>query len=161
MRHSGESGVTLIEMLAVVTIIGLIAAVSYPAVGAGLESIRLASATDAIVAFLNSALNRAERRQEPVEITVSLSDRSLAMRSTDPAFIRTLEMPEGVTILRVHPQPVDSREETSRSLYVYPGGTVPRIGVEVANRRGARRIVRVDPATGVAAVQRIETEENR
>ncbi len=57
-------------VIAVVAIIGLIAAISFPAVGAGLESIRLVSAADSIVAFLNSGLNRAERRQHPVEITV-------------------------------------------------------------------------------------------
>mgnify|MGYP006150061687 CR=1 FL=1 len=37
----------------------------HTAVGAGLESVRLLSGSDSIVAFLNSGINRAERRQEP------------------------------------------------------------------------------------------------
>lgn len=150
---------TLIEMLAVVTIVGLIAAVSFPAVGAGLDSVRLASASDAIVAFLNSGLNRAERRQEPVEITISLAERSLGMRSTDPAFSRTLALPEGISIVRVHPPRLDAVEEAARLVYLFPGGTVPRVGVEIANRRGVRRIVRVDPITGVAAVEQALPED--
>jgi len=40
-----------------------------------------------------------------------------------------------------------------------PGGTVPRIGIEIANRKGTRRLVRVDPMTGVPEVQPIETSQ--
>lgn len=153
-----EAGVTLVEMIAVVAIVGLIAAISFPAISSGLESIRLAAASDSIAAFLNAGLNRAERRQHGMEITVSIAENKLSMRSTEPGFERTLAMPEGVTIERVHPvQP--GIEEASRHFYVYPGGTVPRIGVEVANRRGARRIVRVDPMTGVPQVtQPVESQ---
>ena len=149
-------GVTLVEMMAVVAIIGLIAAVSFPAVGAGLESVRLLSGSDSIVAFLNSGINRAERRQEPVEITVSIAENSLHMRSMDPAFRKTLVMPEGVTIMRIHPPPLGLADEAGRIFYLFPAGSIPRIGIEISNRRGARRIVRVDPTTGVAQIEQVQ-----
>jgi len=149
-------GVTLVEMMAVVAIIGLIAAVSFPAVGSGLESVRLLSGADSIVAFLNAGMNRTERRQEPIEITVSIPENALHMRSTDPKFQRTLVMPEGVTILRIHPVPPDGSEEKGRIFYLFPAGSVPRIGIEIANRRGNRRIVRVDPTTGVAQIEQVQ-----
>ena len=155
-RARKQRGVTLVEMMAVVAIIGLIAAISFPAVGAGLESVRLLSGADSIVAFLNAGMNRTERRQEPVEITVSIADNALGMRSTDPAFQRTLHMPEGVTILRIHPVPPDGSEEKVRIFYLFPAGSVPRIGVEIANRRGTRRIVRVDATTGVAQIEPVQ-----
>jgi hypothetical protein len=145
-------------MMAVVAIIGLIAAISFPAVGAGLESVRLLSGADSIVAFLNAGMNRTERRQEPIEITVSIAENVLHMRSMDPTFTRTLAMPEGVTIVRVHPVPPDGTEETARVFYLYPAGSVPRIGVEIANRRGTRRIVRVDPTTGVAQIEQVQQQ---
>lgn len=149
-------GVTLVEMMAVVAIIGLIAAISFPAIGAGLESVRLLSGADSIVAFLNAGMNRTERRQEAVEITVSIAENELQMRSTDPAFQRTLAMPEGVTIVRVHPVPPDGSEERARIFYLFPAGSIPRIGIEIANRRGARRIVRVDATTGVAQIEQVQ-----
>jgi prepilin-type N-terminal cleavage/methylation domain-containing protein len=93
MRRPNQAGVTLIEMMAVVTIIGLIAAISFPAVTSGLESIRLASATDSVAAFLNGGLDRAERRQQAVEITVSATENSVTMQSLEPGLIRTLAMP--------------------------------------------------------------------
>ena len=151
----------MIEMIAVVAIIGLIAAISFPAVSSGLESIRLISASDAVVAFLNAGLNRAERRQQPIEFTFSIPERSITMQSTEAGFVRTLVMPEGVMVTRVHPTLPDLTEETRRIFYVYPGGTIPRIGIELANRRGSRRLVRVDATTGVAQIERIPTEEPR
>src|SRR5437016_272401 len=60
-----ENGVTLMELLVVMAIVGLIVAVSAPSVGAGIDSVRLASTSDSISSFLNSAVNHAERRQQP------------------------------------------------------------------------------------------------
>jgi prepilin-type N-terminal cleavage/methylation domain-containing protein len=40
MKRQRQDGVTLIEMLIVVTIIGIIASVSFPALTAGLASVR-------------------------------------------------------------------------------------------------------------------------
>src|SRR5438132_8744055 len=62
LPHTGK-GVTLIEMMVVAAIIGLIAAISFPSASAGIESVRLVSATDSVATFLNGAVNRVERRQ--------------------------------------------------------------------------------------------------
>lgn len=156
MNPRPQAGVTLIEMMVVVALIGLMAAISFPSVSSGLDSIRLVSAADSIGAFLNSGLNRAERRQQPVEITISPRDHTLTMRSTDPGFVRTLGMPEGVTIAAVHPALPPGIDEPSQTFLVYPAGAIPRIGIEIANRRGARRIVRIDPTTGVPAIEQVQ-----
>jgi prepilin-type N-terminal cleavage/methylation domain-containing protein len=148
-------GVTLIEMIIVVALIGLIAAISFPAVSSGIDSLRMTSASTSIVAFLNSALNRAERRQEPIEVVVSVQENNLAMRSPDPSFTRSTNMPDGVKIDRILPPLPGVEDERVRSVILYPGSAPPRIGVEIVNRKGDRRIVRVDPTTGVPAVERV------
>jgi len=141
-------------MIVVMAIIGLIAAIAFPSFSSGLESIRLVSATDSIAAFLNGGLDRAERHQHPVEITISPADQSLTMRSTEAAFVRTITLPQGITITRVlPPAPFNNVEDTARRFYLYPAGAVPAIGVEVADQRGRRRIVRVEPTTGVAITE--------
>ncbi len=138
----------------VVTIISLMVAVTFPSVSTGLDSIRLASATNSISAFLNAGLNRAERRQEIVEITVSRNENTITMRSSEPGFLRSLAMPEGVAMTAVLPA-VPEEVEGERRIVLYPGGTVPRVGIEVTGRRGDRRLVRVDPATGVPQIERV------
>lgn len=153
-KASSRRGVTLIEMLIVVAIVGLIAGISFPAVSSGLESIRLASGADATVSFLNAALNRAERRQEAVQIVISPKENVLLLRST--GFERRIEMPSGVTIEAVLPKPAEEPEGGVRTFFLMPGGTAPRIGIQIANRKGARRLVRVDPILGAPRIETVE-----
>ncbi len=148
-------GVTLIEMLIVVAIIALMVGISFPSVSSGLDSLRLITAGDSLVSFLNGALGRAERRQEAIEITISKAANTVILRSSEPGYERRLEMPEGVRIDALLP-PSPSGEEESRTFLLYPGGAVPRIGVEIVNRKGTRRIIRLDPIKGIPEVVRVE-----
>jgi hypothetical protein len=140
--------------LVVLAIIGLMAGVSFPAVSAGIDSVRLRSATDSLAGFLNAAVTRAERRQEPVEVVISIKDNALRLYSTEPGYTRELNMPDGVAIEAVLPQELE--ENGPRRLILMPGGAVPGIGVQVANRHGSRRIVRLDPMTGFPRVESVE-----
>jgi len=145
-------GVTLVEMLIVVAIIGLMAAISFPAMSSGLDSLRLSSASDSLVSFLNAGLNRAERRQEPVEVAISIKDNSVSLLSA--SLSRRLNMPSGVTIQQVWPK-LEQETDAPRLFLLLPGGAVPRVGIEIANRKGVHRIVRVNPMTGVPEIERI------
>jgi len=156
-RQGRARGVTLMEMMVVVAIIGLIAGVSIPAVTAGIDSVRLASATNSTASFLNAAVTRAERLQQPVEVVISLQDSVISLYTNDPGFSRTLKMPAGVTIEAVLP-PEGEEPEGVRRLILLPGATVPGIGIQLAGRRGARRIVRLDPMTGYPRVESVSKE---
>ncbi len=156
-RATSVAGVTLIEMLLVVTLIGLMVGISFPAISSGVDSLRLSSAADSTASFLNGALNRAERRQQVMEVTISKQRSKLTLRSTEAGFTRELEMPTGVSITGVLPDRFEASGD--RHVFLYPGGTVPRIGVELTNKRGTRRIVRVDPMTGVPEIEIPEEKE--
>jgi len=138
-------------MLLVVTLIGLMVGISFPSITSGVDSLRLSSAADATASFLNGALNRAERRQQVMEVTISKQQSKLTLRSSEAGFTRELGMPTGVSITGVLPDQLESNGD--RHVFLYPGGTVPRIGVELTNKRGTRRIVRVDPMTGVPQIE--------
>jgi prepilin-type N-terminal cleavage/methylation domain-containing protein len=152
VRPTNQAGITLVEMLVVVTIIGLLAGLSFPSFSAGVDSVRLRSATDNVASFLNFAVDRSERRQQPMEVVISTKDNSLMMYSTEPGFSRQLKMPQGVEIEAVLPK---EEEEGPRRVILMPGGTVPGIGVQVVNRHGSRRIVHLDPMTGFPRVESV------
>ncbi|MCC7496234.1 MAG: prepilin-type N-terminal cleavage/methylation domain-containing protein [Bryobacterales bacterium] len=155
MRYrSPQAGVTLLELVIVLGLIGLLAAISFPSVSAGLDSLRLNTACDQTASFLNAALDRAERRQQVVEVTISRAASTLTLRSTEAGFERVLAMPGGITILNVLPEVAGESEEAPRRVVLMPGGAIPRFGVELVDKRGSRRIVRVDPITGVPEVER-------
>jgi len=153
MSFRQQRGVTLIEMVIVVALLGVMVGITFPAVSSGIDSIRIASASDSVASHLNSALNYANRRQEPVLIEFSVVEDSMRVRGAQPGFDKTLEMPDGVDIRSILP-PIPADLNTPRRFMVYPGGTVPRLGVELVNRRGARRVVRIDPITGVPQIER-------
>jgi prepilin-type N-terminal cleavage/methylation domain-containing protein len=148
-----ERGITLIEMMVVVTILGLLAAVSFPSVFNGLDTLRLASAANEIVAFLSNGLNRAERRQVAIEVAITRSDNRLTMHSVEPGFEKTLAMPEGVSIQAVLPEPPGLDPDAPRHLLLLPGSPAPRVAIVIGNKRGQRRIVQLDPLTGAPRVE--------
>jgi hypothetical protein len=140
-------------MVIVVAIVAMIAGITYPAVSNGLESVHLLSASDTTAGFINQALNRVERRQEVMELVVSVKDNSMVLHSTQAGFERKLELPDGITIASVLPRLPEEDAQAPRQFVLLPGGTAPRIGIELKNRKGARRIVRVDPMTGVPRIE--------
>lgn len=134
-------------------LIAIMAGISYPSITSGIDSLRLNAATQSVVSFLNSGLNRAERRQQAMEVTVDRTDNVLYLRSVDPSFVRTLNLPEGITIAKVLPE-IPDQDSPTRVFMLYPGGTAPRIGVLLVNRRKVERLVEVDPMTGVPQVSK-------
>lgn len=153
----GNCGVTLIEMMVVVAIIGLIAAITAPSVAAGLDAVRMASATQSVAAFINGAVNRAERRQQPIELVISLKENKLTMYSNEPGFVRELKLPDGIAIDAVLPGE-DETADGVRRLILMPGASVPGIGVQLANRRGGKRLVKLDPMTGFPRTEIVNPE---
>jgi prepilin-type N-terminal cleavage/methylation domain-containing protein len=154
--NRSHRGVTLIEMMVVVAIMALIAGISFPAVVSGIESMRLSQATRSVVQFLNAGLNRAERRQTVVEVTISKADNALWLRSTEAGFEKKLDLPDGVRIVDVLPRLADiagAEMDGPRTFAIFPGGTTPKFGVQLANRRGTQRLVSVDPITGVPQIE--------
>jgi prepilin-type N-terminal cleavage/methylation domain-containing protein len=153
VKRRCTAGITLIEMIIVLALVGMVTAIAFPSVASGLDSVRLSSASDSIASFLNAGLNRAERRQTPVEIYISISENKIRVVSDS---VRELEMPETIHIVKIHPVLPSGEEEQARSIVLYPNGAIPRFGVEIASPKGIHRIVRVDPITGVPQVEVVQ-----
>ena len=151
-RRKTQRGVTLLEMLVVVAIIGVMVGIAFPAITSGIDSLRIRSASDEIVSTFNSAMIRADRRQVAVEIIIDRAHNRLFFASADPGYRRELTMPDGVTIEHVYPLIPNLDESLPRQFLIHPGGTVPRLGLELKNRRNMHLIVSVDPITGGAQV---------
>lgn len=147
VKKRTQSGVTLIEMLIVVMIIAVVTGVSFPALTAGLASVRLSSASGSAASFLTSAMNRVERRELPAAVLIAPAENQLAVytAASGDQPDATLRMPQGIVIEGDEP----------RRFLLQPGGTFPRITLVLRNDKGARRSIRIDPATGVPDIQRV------
>lgn len=157
--HARERGVTLLEMMIVVALMALLIGITFPSIGAGLESLRLRSASEDVVAALNSALTRANRRQDAVQVIVSPARRSVVTQAVHSAAPRIVKLPDGIQIAHVFPDsgeaPDDAGNTADRDFFIYPDGSVPSIVIDLVNSRGFHRLVSVDPITGVAREQSV------
>lgn len=131
-------------------IIAVIAAVSFPTASAGLDSLRLRSAADRVMALLNLSLDRADRVQQVVEIRISPEENAISARSMDLSLNRTLQLDAPIRIVSVGPAPLgDVDPGAQRRFLLYPGGTPPRIAIELESKEGRKRRVVVDSLTGM------------
>jgi prepilin-type N-terminal cleavage/methylation domain-containing protein len=149
---NNQRGVTLIEMMVVVAVIGIMVAVTAPAISAGLDSVRLNTATNSVASFVNTAVTKAERKQQAVELVISAG--GIKFYSVEPGSDRELKLPEGVRVETVLPK----TDEEERRLILLPGAAIPGIGIQLINSRGARRIVRLDPMTGFPHIESVHSE---
>lgn len=141
-------GMTLIEMMVVVVIIAIIAGVSFPAVTSGIDSLRLRQASEEVVGLFNTALDLADRRQQPVEVIIDRTTNQIAMAGA-LRLERVVELPPGVRIVSIAPPP-PMGELPVRRFLLMPSGAAPQVALLLANARGALRVVSVDPITGIA-----------
>jgi prepilin-type N-terminal cleavage/methylation domain-containing protein len=157
--NRAQAGVTLVEMVVVVGIVGLILAILAPSMTAGLDSVRMASAADNVASFLNAAVNRAERRQQAVEVLISPKENKLALYSNDPAGDRELKLPDGISIENILPHDETAAELGVQRLILLPGASVPGVGIQLVNGHKNRRIVRLDPMTGFPRIETPKAEQ--
>src|SRR6266404_5521520 len=71
-----SSGVTLIEMLVVMTLIAMLAAVAAPSVGSGIETVRLRTTAERLAATLRTARGRAIRTRHYMQVSVDPQTRA-------------------------------------------------------------------------------------
>jgi prepilin-type N-terminal cleavage/methylation domain-containing protein len=150
---SARRGITLIEMLVVVALIALIMGISYPSVSRGLDGIRLRTAADDVASFLGLAMNQVERTESPVVVRFLEAQGVLEM-SGPGVPLKTMKLAEGISIAGVRPA-IPGGQDGERNVFLLPGGTFPRLLVDLTSRSGGRRTVAVDPVTGSAAAQSV------
>ncbi len=146
-------GVTLLEMLITVALVALIAGLVYPSMTSGLDSLRMRSTSNEVVRLLSAALDRADRRQQVVEIQVLPSDNAIQARTGDGGFFRRITLPEPMRIGAILPAVPGAPQGLARRFLVYPGGTVPAVSIEIVHPKGGRRLVSLDPLTASARAQ--------
>jgi prepilin-type N-terminal cleavage/methylation domain-containing protein len=141
-RNRNRRGITLIELLVVLAIIVLAIGISMPAFSSSMSALRLKTAANDVATFLNSALNRAERHEQMMEVIIYPKDGKLELDSTEPGYSRTLTMPTGISIVGENPV----------RIVLMPGSAPPRVVVDLANDHGSHRVVKLDPVTGVPEI---------
>ncbi|MDZ7636713.1 MAG: prepilin-type N-terminal cleavage/methylation domain-containing protein [Bryobacterales bacterium] len=151
-NRAAQAGITLVEMLVVVVLIGLMVGIAIPAFQAGLPSIRLRSASSSLAQLLYAARNQVEQRQVAVMLEIDPGNRKLRYRSVNGEAEDEMELPQGIEIVAIAPANVAAPLAT-RQFLLYPGGAPPAVAVELRNERGAGKAIRLNPMTVAPVIE--------
>lgn len=138
-----NAGITLMEMLMVMTIIGLLASVATPAVTAGMETVKLRNSAERLASTLRMARERSVRTRHYFQVTLDPQTRRVELRDLEGDFVREWEMPETISMNVDRPL-----------LFQFaPDGSVPSFHVELENSRKRTANVDLDSFTALPTVK--------
>ena len=132
----GASGITLIELLIVMALLGLAAAFAGPAVGAGLDSMSLRSTVLRVASNFRKV--QADARAQQRTLAIRVANGELVLVSDDGAS-RVLELNPGITL---------AGDGESTYLFYGSGQISGPARLEFENRRGRRMALLLGPEPG-------------
>ena len=140
VRRSAESGVTLIELLIVLAIVGAMMAIAYPSVTSGLEGIRIKTAVDQAGRFWIEARQQADRRQTPVQVTLDPEKNEGRAVAAAGGWRSRLPLHVSLSI---------SRPAEKATYLIFPGAPSPEFRLLLQGESGSRAGVKINVFTGV------------
>ena len=145
-----KKGVTLIELIIIMLIIGVMAAFFAPNIGAWLPNFRLRSAARDIVSTMRTAQIKAVSTNLSYRVRFTLpSSYILEYRNTLNSWVPegiTENFPSGITVAAINFNTGNTAEFNANS-------TSSSGSVRIQNNRGAIRLLTLTPSTGRVAIQ--------
>jgi prepilin-type N-terminal cleavage/methylation domain-containing protein len=135
-----QSGITLIELLVAMAIIGLMLAITFPSFTSGLDGIVLRSDIDRAGSFFSQARLQADRLQQPVQLTADPQGHKLTAVSVDGSW-------EESFVLHDRSQIVFPQEK--QSVILHPSTPAPQFRLLLESERGARAGLQINVFTAV------------
>ncbi len=143
-RGRRNAGMTLVEVMVVVTIVAIAGAAILPSVAAGLDSLRLKSTADRLANTFRYAREHALRMQVVCQVTVDPQKNRVEMQALGRQVVRReWEMPAEITV----------REYRPRTFVFTPDGGSPRVQITLENPRGRTAVVEMDVLTALPSVE--------
>lgn len=160
---AGHAGFTLLELMAVLVVIGLAAGIAMPSVSTGLQRWRLRAAALEMNAMLKFTRTQAVAKRQAFQLVLDRTrnlywlDQTNAVLDAEQAHekgIRLLALPSGVRFGAVS---LGGQEIFADELGVVfsPYGTTTGSSIQVVNERGHGYQITLDQVTGLSALRSI------
>jgi prepilin-type N-terminal cleavage/methylation domain-containing protein len=149
-RHA--AGVTLLELLVVLTILSLLAGLVAPRMGPWLDNWRLRSAADRIAQTLRYARTRALFEQHFYVVEILPEKNLVRILQPNTAFVREVALPEGIQVQTDERQPAPGAPEVIRFI-LPPSGEVEEKNLWLRNEHGQTIKVHCDFLLGSPGVE--------
>jgi len=121
-------------------IIGLMLAITFPSFTAGLDGIVLRSDIDRAGTFFSEARLRADRMQQPIQLTADPGERKLTAMSVDGAWEESFALSQRCSV---------AFPKDKQSVILHPSTPAPRFRLLLQSERGASAGFQINIFTGV------------
>ena len=135
----GASGISLLEALVALTLIGLAAAISFPVASDAVSAARVRTAVDEAQKFLLDAQLFADRHRQAVLVRIDPQPGRLSAYSADGAWTQSLDLDSRLQVAA----PAQPREAV-----LQPGAALPPLHLSLTSAGGQHSGVLVDPLMG-------------
>lgn len=129
-------GFTFVEVIIVLIILGMAAALTLPFVGRSLDSIRNRAAVRRVASFLNNSRLKSVNKALPVEVVYDFDSRSFSQNFVDEKGEKSVyELPKGIRVVSIE-RNGESIEEGDVSIFFYPLGDSSGASILLAESDG-------------------------
>jgi type II secretion system protein H len=160
-KRAGSEGFTLLELTVVLVLVGIVAALAAPPLGAALRSWRLQAAVREVRTLLSYTRNQSVARREPLQVVLDRTLNVYWLDAADPAVlqdparsedprIRRYALPSGVRFSEVQTGGETVYAERVGILF-FPRGSSVGGEIQVRDDKRTYRIT-IHPLTGQAKV---------
>jgi general secretion pathway protein H len=152
------SGVTLVELLVVMTIASVLLALVFPSIRAGMGTLELRSSAQRLAAASKYARDQAIYRQRPYELEIDTDAKTVSILDSNGGS-RSFDLPADIRVTEILPSQDDATSRILRFAFSPDGSTVP---FQIALENPRRRIeISADPLTGFPKVSDIQAANRR
>jgi type II secretion system protein H len=137
-----RSGYTVLELIIVMSLIGLVAAIVLPSMGRTLAQVRLQRAATMVASNVQLAQSLASRQRRPVRLSVDASQKVIRVRDyTNPATVYAEQWFD-----RTAENAVGRLEVTNTDIVIYPSGLYAEPFTFTLTTADKRRVISVSRA---------------
>jgi general secretion pathway protein H len=155
-KKSPDTGFNLLELILAVFLIGLVMAVSFPALMNGNSTFRLQATGRDVLSTMRYAREKAISEQMEMLLVVDRAAQKLLLTDDSGSGDRTLQLPQEVKIQRMMLWGQEIREE-SMMIRFLPNGSSESGELLLESNRGSMVRIFIDPITGSAKLQTVTT----
>jgi type II secretion system protein H len=146
-----RQGITLLELLVVITLIAIVGALVYPSFGNALSNLRLRGIARETVALCRLAKYEAVTHRQPYHLVADLEQNMIRVTDSAQQVIKELDFPPGIRVFQVQVLSENGPTDASQ-LYFFPNGAAEPGTITLRDEGGRNVKIVIDLLTGDATI---------